>query len=287
MRIGLLLALLLQALTAAAADRITVITDAFGRNPRMKQDWGYAALVEIGGRRILFDTGNNARMFEQNVRSLGIDLRRLDFVVISHRHGDHTAGLRFLRKMNPKVTIYVPPDEHFGGPTPAAFLKPEPSLPAEQRYFNGAPPANVPHGSAWGDIVFTTVPATRELAPGVRLIRAVSEKPGMRDLNELSLVVDTESGPVVVVGCSHPGIDTILQEVSRGADPIRFLGGGLHWVGLGAADVQALAGELRGRFKVQSVAPGHCTSEAGFAELRKTFGENYVYAGVGTVIALD
>ena len=220
MRAFVLGLLLVQACTAAAADRITIITDAFGKAPRLEQDWGYAALIEIGGKRILFDAGNDARKFERNVRALKIDLRRLDFVVVSHRHGDHTAGLRYLRRRNPAVGIYVPDDEHFGGPTPAAFFRPEPSLPAHMRYFNGDPPAVVPHGSAWDGISFIRVNAPTELFPGFRLIPAVSESPGMRDLRELALSIDTPSGRVIVVGCSHPGVESVLKAAASETDTV-------------------------------------------------------------------
>jgi hypothetical protein len=56
-------------------------------------------------------------LFRHNVETLGIDLRNLDFVVISHRHGDHTDGMRYLLSINPDVTIYVPNDEYFEDPT--------------------------------------------------------------------------------------------------------------------------------------------------------------------------
>ena len=125
----------------AGNQRITILVDAFGSHAKLHQDWGYAALVEYGGKRILFDAGNDAAGFEKNVRSLGVDLTRLDGVVISHRHGDHTAGLRYILSVNPGVKIYVPDDEAFGGSTPTVFFKqPEPSLPAAMRYFNGAVP---------------------------------------------------------------------------------------------------------------------------------------------------
>jgi 7,8-dihydropterin-6-yl-methyl-4-(beta-D-ribofuranosyl)aminobenzene 5'-phosphate synthase len=64
-------------------------------------DWGFAALIEYAGKRILFDTGNNAKTFEHNVNELGVDLKRLDAVVISHRHGDHTSGLNHLLQVTP------------------------------------------------------------------------------------------------------------------------------------------------------------------------------------------
>ena len=278
--------LVLPFAAARGEDRITIITDAFGRMPRMQLDWGYSALVEVGGRRILFDTGNDARKFEQNVRELGLDLQRLDFVVISHRHGDHTAGLHFLRKVNPDVRIFAPRDEHFGGPTPRAFFRPEPSLPTHMRYFNGRPPDEVPHGSAWLDVPFIQVSAVTEVMPGVRLLPATSESPGMRDLNELALAIETPSGQVVLVGCSHPGVETVLKLAAQGNRRVRLLAGGFHWLTTSAADVRRMVQSLRETFRVASVAPGHCTGEAAFKELQRAYGRDYVYAGAGTVVGL-
>lgn len=287
MRTGWTIALLLlQVSSADAADRITILTDAFGRARGLHQDWGYAALIEVGGKRILFDTGNDAKKFEENVRALDVDLGRLDFVVISHRHGDHTAGLPFLRRLNPRVSIYVPEDEHFGGPTPRVFFRAEPSLPAHMRYFGGEPPQVVPHGSAWAGIPFIPVGAVTEIMPGVRLLAAVSEAPGMRDLREISLAIDTPSGQVVVVGCSHPGVDRILK-LANDSGTVRLLVGGFHWVTTPERELPGMARALREDFKVTSVAPGHCTGEVAFKELLEVFGDRYIYAGVGTVIPLD
>ena len=93
--------------TSQPAGRVTVIYDAFGPASALERDWGFAALVEYGGRRILFDTGNDAGVFERNVKRLNVDLARLDAAVISHRHGDHTSGLSYLVQVNPTVRIYT------------------------------------------------------------------------------------------------------------------------------------------------------------------------------------
>src|SRR5437868_15131148 len=91
-----------------SGNRITILHDSFGKRPEMRKDWGFAALLEFGGKRILFDTGNNARTFSENTEALGIDLRKLDFAAISHRHGDHTSGLNHLPTLNPGIKIYRP-----------------------------------------------------------------------------------------------------------------------------------------------------------------------------------
>ncbi len=101
------------AASSAQSARVINLYDAFGSVSSLKKDWGYAALVEYGGRRILFDTGNNPDVFEHNVKELGVDLRNLDAVVISHRHGDHTSGLTHLLEINPDVLIYTPVEGDF------------------------------------------------------------------------------------------------------------------------------------------------------------------------------
>src|SRR6266478_4078945 len=90
-----------MARTASTAEpaRITVLYDAFGKNAAMARDWGYAALVEINGKRILFDTGNDPGILARNAKARGADVARLDFVVLSHRHSDHIGGFSALRRV--------------------------------------------------------------------------------------------------------------------------------------------------------------------------------------------
>jgi 7,8-dihydropterin-6-yl-methyl-4-(beta-D-ribofuranosyl)aminobenzene 5'-phosphate synthase len=111
---------------------------------------GIGALVEYGGRRILFDTGNDAAIFERNVKRLGIDLTRLDAVVISHRHGDHTSGLTYLLQVNPTVRIYTPVEGgYFKAPIPPRFFARDSRLPTEMKYFGGRDPQQVLTGTPW------------------------------------------------------------------------------------------------------------------------------------------
>src|SRR5215469_7672823 len=96
------------AVAAEPQSRITILYDAFGNDASMKKDWGFSALVEVAGKRILFDTGNDRDTFAANVKAKGVDLTNLDFVVVSHRHGDHMAGLSHVLSVNPNVKIYAP-----------------------------------------------------------------------------------------------------------------------------------------------------------------------------------
>jgi len=173
--------------------RITVLYDAFGKDPSMKMDWGFSAFVEYGGKRILFDTGNNAEIFAHNVKAKGIDLTKLDFAVVSHRHGDHTSGLNHLLKVNPNVTIYAPKENFgvFGAQLPGTFYKRDDSLPPEMRYFNGNPPATLRFGSPWAEGNFTWITKTTEIAPGFHLIMLKGPWGVDLDVMEISLAIDT------------------------------------------------------------------------------------------------
>src|ERR1017187_7733743 len=97
-----------RAAAPESKSQITILYDAFGTDPSMTKDWGFSALVEIAGKRILFDTGNDADIFAANVKAKGVDLKTLDFVVLSHRHSDHMAGLNYVLSVNPTVKIYAP-----------------------------------------------------------------------------------------------------------------------------------------------------------------------------------
>lgn len=191
-----------------------------------------------------------------------------------------------IRRLNPSVKIYVPADEHFGGPTPRSFFRAEPTLPPSMRYFGGAPPATVPHGTAWEDMTFERIGAATEILPGVRLVPVVSNVHGTRDLQELTLVFDTPSGQIVVAGCSHPGIEKVLEAVTAMDASVRLLVGGIRLVTAPVEEVTRIVHALYGRWKVRSIAPGHCTGEIAFGRMRAVFRDRYLYAGAGTTIEL-
>jgi 7,8-dihydropterin-6-yl-methyl-4-(beta-D-ribofuranosyl)aminobenzene 5'-phosphate synthase len=271
---------------AQQANRITILSDAFGTPSDLERDWGYSALVEYDGKRILFDTGNDAEHFAKNVRLLGVDLTRLDAVVISHRHGDHTDGLRHLMTVNPTVTIYHPRDEYFGGETPRAFFsRPVPALPIDQQYFGGSIPSVVPHGTPWDGAVLVRGHET-QIAPGIRLVENVSPGAPFNETPELTLIIDTPEGQVILVGCSHPGIERILASASAREKPVHLLAGGLHMVTSPDTEVERVTSALRNEWRVARVAPGHCAGEYAFHALRVAYGDHYLHAGVGSVIPL-
>jgi 7,8-dihydropterin-6-yl-methyl-4-(beta-D-ribofuranosyl)aminobenzene 5'-phosphate synthase len=270
-------------------DRITILHDSFGKQSELTKDWGFAALVEFGGRRILFDTGNNARTFAKNTEALGVDLRQLDFAAISHRHGDHTSGLNHLLKLNPGVRVYTPDETYgvFGSSLPGIFYPRCHSLPPYMQYYDGKPPEAIRHGTPWPEAKFVWIKETTEVAADVWLVSVVSDVPGTREMRELSLALRTPRGLVLITGCSHPGIENILAASRAIQDRVHCIFGGLHLVLTKEPEVRRIAKALRDEWRVEQIAPGHCTGEPGFFALSETFGDKYMYAGLGDSIELS
>ncbi len=280
----------LAVIPCRAQDKVTILYDAFGESKQLTKDWGFSALVEHNGKRILFDTGNDAAIFEHNVKALGVDLTKLDFVVISHRHADHATGLRYVLSVNPDVTVYVPADggNGFGGaPFPKTFLRADERLPAKMQYFGGTAPEHFTWGKLYDTGKFVLVNQTTEVSPGIFLVQTVSQKIGTLELPELTLAIKRPNGLLLVDGCSHAGIEAILEAASAVDPRTEIVFGGLHLVTTPVEEIDVLVENFKTKWKVQRMAPGHCTGEPAFARLKKAYGENYLYAGLGTKVEIE
>lgn len=159
--------------SARADNRVTILYDAFGNTENLKKDWGFSVVIEYSGKKILFDTGNNAKIFAHNVRAMRVDLKDLDFVVISHRHGDHTSGLNYLLKVNPKVKIYVPAELFgvFGSTLPKGFYKTVDTLPTACAISTGWNPKLLPLGARGREEILPLSIAPQKSRPAFFLSR--------------------------------------------------------------------------------------------------------------------
>jgi 7,8-dihydropterin-6-yl-methyl-4-(beta-D-ribofuranosyl)aminobenzene 5'-phosphate synthase len=153
-------------------------------------------------------------------------------------------------------------------------------------YYRGEKPDVFGTGSPWPDANFEIITKPTEIFDGLVVFPTQSDKPGTREMNELSLAIKTPEGLAVVVGCSHPGIEKILENATAIDSRIYTVAGGLHLVVTPPAEVQRVADALYDKLKVKRIAPGHCTSEIGFKLLMHRFGNRFDEAGVGQTIAL-
>ncbi|HEY0659286.1 MAG TPA: MBL fold metallo-hydrolase [Pyrinomonadaceae bacterium] len=288
---------------------MTNVYDAFGKeNKGLKQDFGFSTVVEYKGKTILFDAGTDARVFESNLKLLKIDLRKIDIAVVSHGHYDHIGGFDYLLSVNPKVKIYLPSDFFsLGAPIKFPFRETEPNaaktLPKEMQYFRGESVVEgmitVPTGRFWKSNVEYLTEA-KEVLPGVTIIPTTSklmgtfikyppfeENPQFVGMPELSLALATEKGEIIISGCSHTTIETIVQETRKvRKGKIYLVAGGFHLIPYSRQYIEGLAKRMRDEYAVESVAPAHCSGHLGFSIFQKEFGDKYRFFGLGETLKL-
>lgn len=300
-------------LYSQSSNNALILFDAFSKDTTLTKGWGFSSLIEYNGKRILFDAGSNADLFKKNVLRLGVDLKKIDFVVVSHAHYDHLNGIDYLLSINPAVKIYFPDDTFWGSPgmfnaTGQDSLVKD-SLPPELNYFAGRSTvfkidqsggrflhANIEYVKEYKEILpgLTLVP-TRAKYMGYFSKYPKSFTPGnfndtnddikLNNLPELSLSLSTNKGEVLFVGCSHSGVENIIQEtLARTGKKIDLLIGGFHLLPFDRTETMRISHMIRNDLKVTRVAPGHCTGHLAFKILRDQYKENFIYAGLGEKI---
>jgi 7,8-dihydropterin-6-yl-methyl-4-(beta-D-ribofuranosyl)aminobenzene 5'-phosphate synthase len=299
-----------QAAAPSAGVAMTNVYDAFGAERKgLAQDFGFSCVVNYKGKWILFDSGTDARIFERNLRALKIDLRKIDIAIVSHGHYDHIGGFDSLLSVNPKVKIYLPKDFlSLGAPTRFPFREPEPdvakTLPKDEQYFRGERVVDgmvtVPTGRFWKSNV-EYVTETKEVLPGVTLIPTTSklmgtfikyppfgdEHPQFIGMPELSAAFATDKGEIILAGCSHSTIETIIQETQKvRKGKIYLVAGGFHLIPYGREYIEGLAKRMHEQYGVEAVAPAHCTGHLAFSVFRKVFGDQYKFFGLGETLSL-
>jgi 7,8-dihydropterin-6-yl-methyl-4-(beta-D-ribofuranosyl)aminobenzene 5'-phosphate synthase len=258
-------------------------------------EWGLSMLVEVDGKKILFDTGAGVAAV-QNAQIMGVDLAEIDAIVLSHGHHDHTGGLRdVLRRAAKPLDVIAHPDvwglkygraptdktEHFAGlPFRRELLE---SLGAK---FNLArKPVRIANGiTTTGEIPMVT---------GYEAIdKGLLEKKGDEMLpdklaDDLALVIEADFGLVVILGCAHRGIVNTLRRARKvtGKELIYAAIGGTHLVHASPERLERTAADLE-EMGVQYLGVSHCTGFKASAYLAERFGERFFLNNSGTKLEL-
>ncbi|MCB0753554.1 MAG: MBL fold metallo-hydrolase [Ignavibacteriae bacterium] len=285
------------------------VYDAFGKEGKgLKQDFGFSCIINYKGKMILFDSGTDAKIFQSNLKVMKIDLSKIDIAIVSHGHYDHIGGFDYLLEINPKVKIYLPNDFFLlGAPIKFPFRETEPevakTLPKEEQYFRGERDLEgmitVPTGRFWKSNVEYLTEA-KEVLPGVTLIPTTSklmgtfikyppfeDNPQLIGMPELSAAFATEKGEILLSGCSHSTIETIIQETQKICkDKIYLVAGGFHLIPYGRDYITSLAKRMHDEYGVESVAPAHCTGQLGFSIFKSIYGNEYKFFGLGETLIL-
>ncbi len=234
--------------------KITILYDNNSFLKDLQTDWGFSCLVEIGEKRLLFDTGGNGSILLSNMSGLGIVPESIDFIFLSHHHYDHTGGLNDFLKKNSAVTIYYPhsfPDE---------LTKVMKRSGAE----------------------LVPVSSFKELRTN---IYSLGEAEG--PIPEQSLAIRTSKGIIVITGCAHPGIISILKRAKDyfPNELIYLAMGGFHLYRQTKDEIKSVIDET-GRLGILKVAPSHCSGDSAREMFRNFYNKNYIEIGAGKVIRI-
>jgi 7,8-dihydropterin-6-yl-methyl-4-(beta-D-ribofuranosyl)aminobenzene 5'-phosphate synthase len=225
---------------------LTIVYDNNPYDARLKTAWGFACLIETAETTILFDTGGDGPTLMSNLTTLGFDPRRVDAVVLSHIHSDHTSGLEQLLAANERLTVYLPRS------FPSSF---------KSRIHNPVVEVHDP------------VTITDRIRTTGELGAAIVEQ---------ALIVETDQGLIVVTGCAHPGVANMVR-TAKAYGKVYLVVGGFHLADNSIDEVKAVIAELK-RQGVQEIAPSHCTGDGAIKQFRNEFGTGFIPIGVGAVI---
>ena len=257
-------------------------------------EWGFAALVEADGHKILFDTGARPRTVLDNARELKVDLSDVEDVVLSHFHHDHTGGLMTLRqelmKTNPRALSRV----HVGE---GIFL---PRRFKEKEHVNQMIATKAEYEATGGTFIVHDKPG--EIVPGVWITGPVPrpnpeknwqagvemniDGKWMEDTlpEDESLLFQTDKGLVLLSGCGHAGVVNTIEYARKMLGPQNVFAavGGFHLYEL-PDDKLAWTAKMLKQYGVTQILGAHCTGIESLFRLRELMGLTKKSAVVATV----
>ncbi len=257
-------------------------------------EWGFAALLEVDGRRLLIDTGARPETVLRNAQELGIDLSSVTDVVLTHNHADHVGGLVMLRRELAKRNPAALARAHVA---PGIFQS---RFTPDGREANGLLPLRADYEASGGTFVEHGRPT--ELMPGVWFSGPIPRPHQERNWNkglvlrgpagavedtipeDAAVVVDTKEGLIIINGCGHAGIVNTAEYARTFVRPapVHAVIGGLHLFAATDAQVAWTAGKLR-EFGLSYLLGAHCTGIEATYRLRELAGLNRKTAVVAAV----
>jgi 7,8-dihydropterin-6-yl-methyl-4-(beta-D-ribofuranosyl)aminobenzene 5'-phosphate synthase len=214
-------------------------------------DWGFSCIVKGAGKTILFDTGGNGSILMTNMARLGVSPGEVDVVVLSHAHGDHTGGIETFLDENPDVSVFVP----------------------------------VSFRDGFKRMLVDCGARVVEVGDATEICRGVySTGEAGQHIREQSLIVNTDRGAIVITGCAHPGIVTIVKRAAElTGGTILLAMGGFHMVRAEDREIKGVISDLR-KVGVEFIAPCHCSGDRARDLFEQEWGDRYIEVGVGKVL---
>jgi len=274
--------------------QITTLSENTAGLGGLMAEWGLSILVESDQINILFDTGQSLSA-SYNAGQMGINLSRIDKIVLSHGHFDHTGGLKqILLRMGKEMDIIAHPDiwaakfsrregdeaRYIGVPFHRQTLE---SLGA--RFHLSREPVRLTDSiMTTGEIPMTTEYETIE--PNLQVKEGNRFKPD-KLLDDQALIITTGAGLVVILGCAHRGIINTLYHARKltGVEAIYAVFGGCHLMNATEERIWLTIATLK-ELGVQQLGVCHCTGLAASAIMAREFGDSFLFNIAGTTISL-
>ncbi len=258
-------------------------------------EYGLSLFIEAEGKRILFDTGLSFSACH-NAQLMGIDLTKVDCIVLSHGHLDHTGGLaEMLRRIGRETEVIAHPDvfkarytlrdeqtqEKFIG---IPYSKEELENCGAIFKLSKEPVCITPHIMTTGEIPMLTeyekVESNLHVRDGENFIPD-------KIADDLSLVINTESGPVIFTGCGHRGIVNIIRQAQKltGNNSVYAVIGGIHLYRASDERIQNTIAEFKTR-GVKKLGVCHCTGFHASAKISEAFPKEFFLNNAGNRFVL-
>ncbi|MGC9104430.1 MAG: MBL fold metallo-hydrolase [Candidatus Methanodesulfokora sp.] len=229
--------------------RLVVLVDNYRKISNIRTAWGLSIYVETPSSRLLFDTGPDPRLLQDNSRRLGINLSSIDAVVISHEHGDHVGGLSCI---SAGTKVYVPRGSSL------------------RRYVERI------------GLRLVEINETEMISDGIYVIKPLYGPPW-----EEAMAIKTKKGLVIIVGCSHPGVINIVRKAVEDIKMRPYIViGGFHMAGASPEEISSVVEELLS-LGVSRIYPIHCSGDGIRSYLARFHPENYGDGGAGLEIEVD
>lgn len=214
----------------------TLVEDTCPKRP-FRGEHGLSFLIEADENKILFDTGFSGDVLIHNLSKLDIDLKQINAFVLSHNHNDHGGGLGHITNLIKEQPMYCASNFHQGEIVDSQEIS--------QKISN---------------IIFAT--KEKEIFPGVWVSKEEDSINSNKPTKEINLIINLKNkGLVIIVGCSHHGLENIIQNAKQlfnSEIPTYGLIGGFHLKDNSPEEINQILNNLE-KYNFKVIAPNHCT----------------------------